>query len=245
MALKFGRLPLVEVVIRIATEGVIPVDLEFIDFTNSLSWVQGRKLLSQPAQGIGTVVVIPPQGYPRGLELAHTEPGIKVIAQPDLLAVAWRTDHPSSGEYPGFSKLNEILGQALKDIESQVGNLETRATNLVYTSLIETPEPPSPALVKSYFQGLIPECSENGELFHDINVSWQNSSIDFRAQIKRVGRSKAFHGLQLTTTAGSFTPREGLNQAIQRNHTSLEGFFPSLLTKKAKKEWEYQDGPSN
>lgn len=245
MALKFGKLPLVEVVIRVATEGVIPVDLEFIDFTKSLDWVHSRKLLSQPAQGIGTVVVIPPQGYPRGLELAHSEPGVKVIAQPDLLAVAWRTDQPGGAEYPGFVRLYEILKQSLKDVESQVGNVETRATNMVYTSLVETKEPPSPGLVKSYFQGLIPECSKRGELFHDINVSWQTSSVDFRAQIKRVGRAKAFHGLQLTTTAGTFTDREGLDQAIETNHTSLEDFFPSLLTEKAKKEWEYTNGPNN
>lgn len=244
MGLTFKKLPLVEVVVRVALSDVIPMRLENLKLLAALESFGEAQLMPKAWSGIGGVGVIKPEGLPHGIVFRNRDSGIDTAIQSNLLAIKWSTDEPGNPAYCGFQTLSSAFEQLLSRVQQSIGAVASFACNMSYTSLIELEQPPTFEDVERYFSGLLPACALRSTLFHDINVSWREQSIDLRVQLNRVVSMDGRHGLRVSTTGGQHLENEDIVKAIHQNHQALETFFPKLLTETSKKEWEYSSGPT-
>lgn len=243
MPLRFKKLPLTEVTIRLGLTGetVIPLDLTFLDFTKKLSRFKRRQFATQHLV-LGPKFSPPAFGQPFGLELFTDETvGTKMIIQDRLVAIQWRGIDSSS--YIGFESLRAILVDTVADLLEEVREVRFGLANMSYANFVATAGIPKTEDVEEYFHGVIPDCAK-GSVFDEVNLSWRKEDIEVRVQVNRVN-AKRQNGLAVITTAGSFlASSDDPFPAVDSNHRALEELFPGLLTERAKIEWEFDNGPS-
>lgn len=248
--LEFTKLPLFEVMIRIAPSDVIPIafELEYHLYERFRDEFTGRNRVSFVAN-FGTGALPVEKSEMRGFELIRHWPGslIVLVIQSNMMAIQWyRSLFKSAEEYPRYSELRALLDRLVSTLREAPGpfsDLKFRAANMRYSNYVRTKCQPTLKDVRKYVaQGFAQPGLADDLCLHGITTCWrEHDGQDIRVNIDNSGGITKY-GWELVTGCGQLLEPEceDVLPVVDRIHDKLNERFPTFLTASAKKQWGLQ-----
>ena len=246
-SLEFNRLPLVEVVVRLALATPLPVTLR--ELTRVHERLKSRfPHVAEPSPmeaAPGGAQPLLTFGPIRAAIYSGHESGLLYTLQPTMVAFRWRGGTKDAAPYPRFTRLTDELWRCLEDTEAVIGRpLAFDVANMSYIDFVQTNDHKPLETVGKYFTaerwpGFLARASQ----FESQNVSWAEGEVEHRLIFER-GVVQHDHernnGCLITTVAGMrFEPRERPSDEVQLLHDALIKLFEETLSDEAKEEWGY------
>lgn len=244
-SLEFKNLPLMEVAINfwLADNPVkAPVNL-----ASKL-----RELMPESLRTFTTLQTreARPDSIPESPEaplLGDTATGLTIIIQSNLIAARWlRFFEGNRTEYPRFSSLRALIGQAVEHVNSELAiPVRVSTAQVAYINFLPKSESSNERYLEQYILpaalGLRPSTLVAD---HQIEVAWQDEEVDLRYELLRA-RIQGIEttpeiGYLIKTTAGKMmSPGGDPFAVVDSSHANLQRLFLGLITDQAKEEWQY------
>lgn len=250
--LNFKNLPLAEAAVRASFEQ--PIELSFASLMQLHGAIKSDfPIISEPQQieappGITGQVAFGPTSVLGAVFQGHTD-GLSISLQRQVVVVRWlRRIEPSAPAYPRFNVVRDTLWQAIDGLAESLAHPlpPVVVTNMSYVNFLAIGH--EERILDLYFSRLIQvEAVKNASRVRKLEVSWQErDGVDLRVSLDQASMKQPgteIQGFQLTTAAGlklcsggSSDPKAGLDSV----HDRLQIFFDSLISEKAKQEWQLE-----
>lgn len=225
-SLAFGSLPLREVNIRLVSLAPLPATFERLSRVREEAEAVAGNVVSFSSLG-----GVPPFrltiGAEEALHLHGDQLDIKVSRTE--IVVLWHQD--LHGPYGRFEMMLRALLTAARPFEDHV---------FTYANMTYINAPAAPPWWE-YIKGLSLDFVQSGK-YRDLNVAFETlSGLEYRLGAQQVGTPEQPQGSLLVTTCGALLHETTPEAAIRNVHKELIAVFPSLLSARAKEEWQYDD----
>lgn len=251
--MNFGALPLIEAAVRVSFREPQPFGIQVIDAIRGL--VKGdfpgladlAKYEVPPGVGRSSLQIGP--GSIAGIVYTGHDKGLSLTAQSQLVSVRWRQQVTSDApKYPRYGALRDALWDGVSAFRNAIGNhsAELAAVNLIYTNFLGVSD--AAGILKDYFseRAQIKATDEAMEI-QKVEFAWREpDSIDLRFKLEKASIQKdeeSKSGFELTTIAGILLENGAdPTEALDRVHDRLLEFFENVISERAKREWQLQEG---
>ena len=249
LRLDFGNLPLVEAAVRVSFESPSPLTFGIVNEVH-------RRLrekfpqVSEPKQievapGISGATVAFGPGHISGVVYTGNAEGLIIAIQNQVVVARWHKQVANDApEYPRFPALSEALWRAVDALASaRTGESPPIVVvNMSYVNFVRVAETDN--VLQTYLSERAQVgAAANARRIHKVEVSWQETeSVDLRFNLERVtaqGGDESVEGYRLTTAAGTHLgDAQKEKQGLDAIHDRLQTFFVSLISDRAKTEWQ-------
>jgi len=252
--LDFGNLPLIEAAVRATLSAKVPLTYAIVDSVRArLS--SSFPLLTEPQQlevapGVGHVVLEGGPSYlPGAVFTGHAE-GLSVSVHPQVVVARWVKQYiPAETNYPRYPKLREAIWGTVESFRQGVGAESFPALSVVNMSYVNFLPQADPTSIRSYLsaRAYLP-AFQNARQIRKHEASWsEEEGLDVRFALEQVTAklgTQLSEGYRLTTAAGlRLAESVDAKSGLDRVHDVLQGFFLSLISDKATREWKLEKVP--
>lgn len=248
LILDFGNLPLVEAAIRIGLSEDLALKYTSIyewhaQLENDFARISEPQLDERPPGELPGGFRISRRPALPGVVFEGNSLGLIASVQRRVVAVRWvRQFGGVQIDYPRFGSLRDLLWRIIDVIDSPQRVAVMQAINMSYVNFIEVADASS--VLSDYFSdaaqvGMTASCDQ----LHQVELSWREADVDLRFRLNRTNVDDgegSREGYELTTIAGVAVSGEPSQVAsrLEFLHFRLQDFFYSLLSEKAKTEWQ-------
>ncbi|GMU24511.1 MAG: hypothetical protein AMXMBFR13_45850 [Phycisphaerae bacterium] len=252
--LDFGNLPLVEAAVRVSLESPIPLRFATINRVKE-RLASEFSTLEEPTQfeiPPGLPGPLPPfhPGQIPGAVYGGNPQGLTVTLQNQVIVARWLKEATQNGrEYPRFQSLSSVLWKSTEAIESTLDQELPRiiVANVSYVNFLKVPHT-APVLSHYFSEAAHVKAALGAQQVLRVGASWrEHDAIDLRFELAQVTAEvgdETIEGYRLTTAAGTrLTERDNPQQSLDNVHTKLQVFFSTLISRRAKEEWQLREVP--
>jgi uncharacterized protein (TIGR04255 family) len=254
-SLEFGDLPLIEVAARIvlapelADFGIGKISKLTEALKNKFPIVEDVSSLEMTGPMPKLPKVVP--GVLMGVNLVAMPQDVRVTVQRNMIKWSWtralEENTKKLPEYPRYNRVRDellLVTEWVRNIFSK-NVLPVNIVNMVYTNFVATKAKTISETSGRYLaRSINPAIMEDSSAVHEISLNWRTSNgLDRRVQFA-AGHSSygpdQVEGYVLSTSVGGFMgSKENPIKLLDEVHLDLQGFFLTVISDQAKKEWEY------
>lgn len=244
MTLRFESLPLMEVIVRLAPETLLPFRLKTL--SRYAAALEERFPEVEQLEQIHSGLVPRPfeLGFGRlnGAVFSTADGSLSLTVQRDLVVLTWRRGKTG---YPHFDALKDSLRWAVHSMrEAEPDDFPSfLAANMSYANHITTPALPTGKDLLMYIRtAWLPPSVEDASVIHEQNLAWQDAQgVSLRLHFQGViggAEQPGPTGFYIKTVAGrTFDPVAWPDEQLESNHDALVDLFPRIITEEAARTW--------